>query len=174
MEESGWCSLIYHMGVGATQAVWLTIHQNYIFLLWPAWFLSQITLCSVNHINTRRRARLGRQLGNWEAAQIGATPRFSCESLFENLNYAKLHKTAKNNCSHLHFITLPGDIEAVSTPLPSLVPSSDFCNIPQLIPVFTIGAGSLNIKQPGQKQLKKDKNSPIKYTNQPLSPSIKN
>ena len=115
MEESGWCSLIYHMGVGATQAVWLTIHQNYIFLLWPAWFLSQITLCSVNHINTRRRARLGRQLGNWEAAQIGATSVLMW-IFIENLNYAKLHKSANNNCSHLRFIIFPGDSEATFPP----------------------------------------------------------
>ena len=41
---------------------------------------------------------------------------------------------------------------------------------PQLIvSVSTIGAGSVSSKQPGQKQLKKDKKSPIKYTNQPVS-----
>ena len=44
-EERGWCSLIYHMGVVGTLPVWLTIHQNYIFLLWLCLiFISNYTL----------------------------------------------------------------------------------------------------------------------------------
>ena len=49
------CSLIYHMGVVVPGCSLQYIKIIYFFSR-SAWFLSQITLRSVNHINTRRRA----------------------------------------------------------------------------------------------------------------------